>query len=270
MNWIKSSLNTLHNAFHSSPFSSSDAVKLLRKKNNYSRGTVYRLLHDLTRMGALEKLGTSMYRFTNVEFEIEPAREEVALGEIRVGVLKRAKKLLEKEGVEFMITGPSVLLRYHHHFPRRLVHLIYVIKGAGDSAVNLLRRKGMMALLNPRGSELRLVLKNLAGDVIVVREYSVLIDNVGGVATLERALVDTYFEGTRGRIPYSRSEIARIVVNVLRKGKVNITRLFTLANRRGVEKEMRAIVKAVFPEIPVRGDLRNEHIRDILYVLESR
>jgi hypothetical protein len=271
MKWIESSFNILYDAFHGSLFSSSDAVKLLGKNNNYSRGTVYRLLHELTRMGALEKLGTGIYRFSNKKFEIKPAREKVSRGKISVNVLKRAKKLLEKAGVEFMITGPSVLLRYHHHFPRRLVHLIYVIKGAGDSAVDILRKNNMTALLNPSESDLELILKNLAkGDVIVVREYSKLIGNVGGVASLERALVDTYFEGTRGRIPYSRTEIARINVNALRKGKVNITRLFTLANRRGVEKEMRAIVKAVFPEVPVKGDWGNEHIMDVLHVLRSR
>ncbi|MFQ6136686.1 MAG: DUF6577 family protein [Candidatus Hydrothermarchaeales archaeon] len=273
MGWLKYALETIHETFGDSSFSSSDAIEVFRKKKFYSDGTVYRLLHDLVDIGALEKIGTGIYRFSGQYVETAPKTEtrEAVRGELSTDMLRRAKELLEETGVEFMITGPSTLVRYHHHFPKRLVHLIYVVKGAGDPAFGLLRDKGIKTLLNPRESEIRLALESLVErDLVVLREYSELMGNIDGVASLERALVDTYFEGTRGRMPYPKTEIGRIVVAVLRSGKVNITRLFTLASRRGVEGEMRAIVKEVMPRIHIGRGKKNKHVRDVLSVLESR
>jgi hypothetical protein len=108
-----------------------------------------------------------------------------------------ATRALREKGVDFMATGPSVLAKYHHYFARRLLHLIYVVKGSGELAVGALRGKRYVALLNPQVRDIELALDSFPdADLFIVREFSDLDGNVDGKALLERALVDSYFETT--------------------------------------------------------------------------
>ncbi|MHA1713021.1 MAG: DUF6577 family protein [Candidatus Ranarchaeia archaeon] len=147
-----------------------------------------------------------------------------------------------------MITGPSTLTRFHHLFPRRLIHLICVIKGSDEFATKSLDEAKLRAILNPSRREIKMSLDLFKDrDIFVIREFSMLDGNVYGRACLERALVDTYFETTGRRIPYSELEVGRIIKNAFRNERVNITRLLSLAGRRGIKSELKAIVKEMFP-----------------------
>jgi hypothetical protein len=73
--------------------------------------------------------------------------------------LRRAVDVLRGSGVEFMVTGPSVLTRFHHHLPRRLIHLVYVVDGAGEFAVTSLRGRAFGLFLTLAGGRLTWLLK---------------------------------------------------------------------------------------------------------------
>ena len=86
---------------------------------------------------------------------------------------------------------------------------------------------------------------------------------------MERALVDLYFESTRGRIPYPEEEVGRILSRVLRDERINISRLFMLADRRGIKEEMKALVKFIEPDIPVKVRPGTRYVRKVLRAMEA-
>jgi len=270
MKWEDMALKALKSRFGNEIFSTADAFRALNKEKRYRKGTVYRILHDLCKKGSVERLGRGIYRIPRAvelkERVMVPARSAV---EFVPSPPSKARDLLKEKGIEFMITGGSVLYRFHH-LPKRLIHLVYVVKGAGELAVTLLRETGLRALLNPRRSEVNMALENFPErDIFVVREFSDLLGNIDGSASMERALVDLYFESTRGRIPYPEEEVGRIFSKVLRDERINISRLFMLANRRGIKEEMKALVKFVEPEIPIKVKPGIKYVKRVLRAMEK-
>jgi hypothetical protein len=270
MKWEDMALEALKSRFRSEVFGTEDAFRVLNRKKRYTKGTVYRILHDLCKKGSVERLGRGIYRIPKVvELKEGVVVSEKVTVELIPGPLNKARDLLEEKGIEFMITGGSVLYRFHH-LPRRLIHLIYVVKGAGELTVDLLREVGLRALLNPKRSEINMALENFPErDIFVVREFSDLPGNLDGGASLERALIDLYFESTRGRIPYPEEEVGRIFSKVLRDERINISRLFMLADRRGIKEEMKALVKFIEPEIPVKVKPGIKYVKKVLRAMEK-
>ena len=264
-------LKALESRFGSGIFNTEDAFIVLNREKRYSKGTVYRILHDFCKKGSVERLGRGIYRIPKaVELKEPVIVSDKLTVELIPGPLDKARNLLKEKGVEFMITGGSVLYRFHHHLPKRLIHLVYVVKGAGELVVTLLREAGLRSLFNPKHSEVNMALENfLERDIFVVREFSNLLGYIDGIASLERALVDLYFESTRGRIPYPEEEVGRIFSKVLRRERINISRLFMLANRRGIKEEMKALIKFIEPEIPFKVKPGIKYVKKVLWAMEK-
>ena len=272
MKWEDIVLEALKDEFDGKVFRSKDAILLLRRRNNYSKGTVYRALHDLVKAKTTERLGRGTYkvRFREVAITDRLALSDKVIVTLIPGSSEEAKRVLRSKGVEFMITGPALFHRYIHNLPRRLVELIYVIRGAGELAVLSLREAGMRALLNPTRNDVTLALENFAErDIFVVREFSGLLGNVDGTASLERALVDLYFETTRNRIPFPDEEAARIFLRVSRNEPISHSRLLMFASRRGIEKEIDVLLGFVQPMTSSRPKVMNKHVKDFLKIMEA-
>jgi hypothetical protein len=220
----------------------------------------------------IERLGRGTYkvRFREVAITDRLALSDKVIVTLIPGSSEEAKRVLRSKGVEFMITGPALFYRYIHNLPRRLVELIYVIRGSGELAVFSLREAGMRALLNPTRNDIGLALENFAErDIFVVREFSGLLGNVDGTASLERALVDLYFETTRNRIPFPEEEAARIFLRVSRNEPISHSRLLMFANRRGIEKEIDVLLDFVQPMSSSRPKVENKHVKDFLKTMEA-
>ena len=267
MKWTSLAVDHLKVAFGKEPFAVKQAAVALKKDMGYSDNAVYQVLHELVKEGFLTKLGRGLYRIAEkktVQTEAITISDKLVVT-LTSGVLIRAEEVLKEKGVEFMVTGPSALSRFVHHLPRRLIHLIYVVDGAGEFASTLLRKEGFRVFLNPKGSEVEMALQAFEDrDIFVIREYAKLEGNVGGRAFLERALVDTYFEATRRRIPFSEMEVGRIMANVFRTEKIDIARLLSLAGRRGVKGEIQSIVKVLVPDVPLAAGVTNEKVEQVL------
>jgi hypothetical protein len=134
-------------------------------------------------------------------------------------------------------------------------------------AVEVLEHEGYLALLNPKTArEVDVALGLSKGDLFVVREKRELLGNTkGGVASVERSLIDLYFESTRRRIPFPEEEVGRIMGNAIRTGHLDLSRMTKLASRRGVAGEIRAILR-VERELPAerRQATFNEYVRAVL------
>jgi hypothetical protein len=265
--WINLALGYLKAAFGKELFSAKQAAVALKKDMGYSNNAARQVLYELFKAGFLTKLGRGLYRIAEkktVQTETLTISDKLVVT-LTSGVLIRAEEVLKEKGVEFMVTGPSVLSRFVYHLPRRFIHLIYVVDGAGEFAGTILREEGFRDFLNPKGREVEMALQAFEDrDIFVIREYANLEGNVGGRAILERALVDTYFEVTRHRIPFSEIEIGRIMANAFRTEKIDAAKLLSLAGRRGAKGEMQAIVKALVPDIPLSAGVTNENVEQVL------
>lgn len=273
MKWKDRAFDTLQSKFPNKIFTTSDAYKILNSKEGYSKGTVYRVLHDLLKMGLVERLGRGIYRIKTpraVKIVDSVVLSDKVIVELVPGSLATSRDLLRNKGIEFMITGASLFYRYIHHLPKRLLHLIYVTKGAGEFAVTTLREAEFRALLNPSSNEISLALKNFTErEIFLIREFSKLLGNTNGNACLERALVDLYFETTRKRIPFPKEEVSRIFLKLLRDEQISLSRLFMFAKRRGIKEEMKAIAKFIEPNIPIRVKGRSKYVRDFISTMEK-
>jgi len=273
MKWEDRVLEILRFEFRNKIFSTNDAFRVLNLKEGYSKGTVYRALHDLFKMGLVERLGRGIYRVRVhrvIEIEDRVTLSDKVSVELMPGPLAKSKELLRSNGIEFMITGVSLFYRHIHHFPKRLIHLIYVVKGAGELTVTSLREAGLRALLNPTGNEISLALENFPErDIFLVREFSELLGNIDGNACLERALVDLYFETTRKKIPFPEEEASRIFLKVLRNEPISLSRLFMFAGRRGIIEEMKVIAKFIEPDMPVKVKVGSKHVRSFIRAMEK-
>jgi Fe2+ or Zn2+ uptake regulation protein len=270
MDWLESSLKLLKKDHDNKPFSVEEAATTLEKEKGYTKNTVYLVLHELNKRGSLTRLGRGVYQIrvlnAHVDLHAHFTLSDKTSIEVATGALSKATEALNEKGIEFMVTGPSLLTRFHHYLSWRYLHLIYVVKGGGEYSVKALRDAGFPALSNPKRKEIETILENTEGkDLFIVREFADLEGNVNGKASLERALVDTYFEVTRGKIPFAEVEAGRIIANAFRDEKIDVTRLLYLAGRRGVRDEFKAVIKEVIPDFPIYSSDSNKHVKNVLH-----
>lgn len=265
MDWREEALRLLNRKLRAKTFTSDEVARLLSTEKGFSKGTAYRLVHDLLKMGKLVRLGRGFYRFpktftASIDFSAKFSVASLTKAD------ENTKKVLEQRGLKFMITGPSLLYPFFHHFPRRMIHLIYVIKGGGENAKEALAGAGLRCLLKPSRDEMKLALQEFPEiDLFVIRESSNFDGEVRGVADLERALVDTYFETTRRRIPFPPEELGRIASNAISTDRISISHLLMLAGKRGIKAELRTILENLVPDLKLPGrHTRNDKVEAVL------
>ncbi len=117
-----------------------------------------------------------------------------------------------------------------------------------------MRRRGFTCLVSPSKGEIELALGLFPDrDVFVVRETMNLKGDRDGLADLERALVDTYFETTRQRIPFSAEEFGRMISKIASSVPINVSHALMLGGRRGVKEELRTVLEHLLPELRLHG-----------------
>ncbi len=261
MNWKTRYAEELKREFSNRPFTTERA----REVGSYTAYVTSRLLGELVRENLLVRIGRGIYV---VDDQHRTAKYEPSETTLPPNA-RRIVRVLSEGGLDFMLTGMSVLTPFTHLSPYRLVHSVYVLPGEGELASDLLNAKGLKAIVSPRNSEeISKALSLIDGDLVVIREMKGLDGRVGHIATPERALVDLYFESTRDKIPVSPAEVGRILRNALAHSDLNITRLANLASRHYVDKEMRGVLveEGVMP--PAWGHVNNEHVRSVTAISE--
>ena len=230
----------LREKFDEKPFSTAEAQRVL----SLTPAALYKLMYTLVRKRLAAPVGRGFYRLSKGELPaLSPSVSEK-------GVELRAP--LIGEGLNFFITGLDLLVSFAHHLPVRFPHLVYVEREALAWAEGVLTAKGFRVLLNPHGEQLSIGLSLVGGaDLVILRETANFYATKEGYASIERALVDLYFEVSREHYPVPTMELGRIFFNVLRFGPVSFTRLMRCASRRQIEGEVRAILKGLSRKLPI-------------------
>jgi hypothetical protein len=272
MPWINSILEILKKKFGDAPFLVTSAVKTLQKETNYSKDAIRQAFYQLTKKDALIRNSRGIYK-VNQNQSLPTGNANLSANAavtFTAQALIEAEKILKTKGINYMITGPSTLTSFHHHLARRSIHLIYVIDGAGEYACVSLGEKKLRAFLNPSREQIDVVLQALEeGDLFVIREYAKCEGNMNGRATIEKAIIDTYFEATRHRIPFSEMEVGRIIANAFRVEKIDLSRLLRFASRRGIRDEIETIVKELVPSLKLSNATLTKSAKAVIAGLRS-
>jgi len=210
-----------------------------------SREEIIKVLNKLIRQSRIDRIGRSLYSLQSPALKpivrLSPEIEEIQ------------KSLLNK-GINFLITGLDILQEYVNLIPKRIPHLIYVARGSGEYVKDIVDKRNKMAILNPKKKEVRNMFSHYGDRFVIIREVGdTSIDyHKDGIATIERAIVDLYFETTRKRIPFEISELAYILQNILKRTKIDYTRLLRAAARRNMQGEFIRILKELEIRIPLK------------------
>ena len=210
-----------------------------------SKKEIIKILNKLIRQGKINRIGWSIYSLQSSSIDaivkLSPEIEEIQ------------KSLLDK-GINFLITGLDILQEYVNLIPKRIPHLIYVARGSGEYVKDILDKKNKKAILNPMKKEVRNLFLHYGDKFIIIREVgeTSIEYHKEGIASIEKAMVDLYFETTRKRIPFEISELANILQNILRKTRIDYTRLLRAASRRNMQSEFILILKELQINIPLK------------------
>ena len=234
-------INTLKNAKKDS-FTREDLYYLFPDN---SKEEIIKILNKLIRQEKINRIGWGIYSLQTSSIQpivkLSPEIEDI-------------QRILLDKGINFLITGLDILLEYVNLIPKRISHLIYVARGSGEYVKDTLEKKNKMCILNPKRKEVRNLFSHYGDDIIIIREVgeTSIEYHKEGIAGIEKAIVDLYFETTRKRIPFEISELANILQNVLQKTKIDYTRLLRAASRRNMQSEFIRILKELQINIPLK------------------
>jgi predicted transcriptional regulator len=116
MKWEETALEVLKSKFNNGIFRAKDVFKLLNEKEGYSRGTVYRVLHDLYKRGLIERLGRGIYKvLKTVELKETSVSPSVSVKLVHACMrYRRLQQLLRKlSQICSTILAEPVTLRYN-------------------------------------------------------------------------------------------------------------------------------------------------------------
>jgi hypothetical protein len=250
-------IHGLQKHFNARPFTAGEARKILPGSRSYQ----YLILFRLVRAGLLKRFGPGVYQVSKT---VEEPRISVYLSDVG----QKIKKYLTKEGIYFIITGLDVLIVFAHHLPFRFSHLLYVEKGSEEWTKDTLERDPhLRCLINPTRQEISIGNDIAQGvELVILRPTNSFYAVEDGVATLERALTDLYFEISRKYFIFDLAEFVRIFYNVTSTRVINYPRLFRYANRRNVGNEITYLLREFSKNIDIPEEYLKKKIKFSEYI----
>lgn len=239
--YLATNLHRLQQTLGDVPFTSDEALTSL----SISRSFLFKILHELVETGHLIRLGRGIYVVNR-----SPSRPRLPPPPSESG--QHIHQALYPEGIDFAITGLDILLAFTHQLLVCFPHLVYVERGSAEWAKETLKQAGFPALIEPTEREVRIGLELTEGaELVILRQTTDFYDVEDGWASLERALVDLYFESTRRGYTIPVDEVGRILLNALRSTTVNYSRLLRWAMRRRVDAELRDVLAGFAAYLPI-------------------
>jgi len=212
--------------FGSNTFSTRELSTLLKIK----KSTAYWVICDLKKENLIVKPGMGL-------FKISSSKE--------IGLVKEIdlirKHLLKKITRKFSFTGLSVLAPLVHHIPYAIIYNLFVEPGsAEDFKEEISKFSKITTLVSPTKSEISALLDNTnINRLIVIRENRYFYSSKDGLSSNEAAFIDLYFEVTREKLPFIRSDLEEIFRSLALNNLINYSTLLRYANERGIKEEIK-------------------------------
>lgn len=215
------------------PFTVREACRILGVR----KSKAYLVLGGLMESGKVVRIARGIYGFSKAG--------KIVLSPDIDGIRER---LLSRMTRRFKFTALSVLERFIHHVPRVLIYHLFVEPGSADDFSDEIREADpeLMVLVGPKKSELMLLLdKTAVNKVMVILESSYFYSSNDGMASPESAFVDLYFEVTRDRVPFMRTDLEEMLKLLAHDSMINYSTLLRYAHERGLREEMERFLKGL-------------------------
>ena len=225
---LQEAFSKLRKIIKADGFIVSDAEKAL----DLSKRSVSLILSELVEEGMIVRTGRGTYSFSE-----KPT--PLVSGETLPDDSRKLYRVLEDQGVQFALSCMDILVDYTHLILRRYPHFCWVLTGSEDWAMEVVERVGYRPLRDPNSDQLARALDlTPANELVVIRKTAIFYAVDGGLASVERALVDLHYEVTQGRYPLDVAELIRVYYNVLTAISLEYPRMLRYAGLRRFRAEI--------------------------------
>lgn len=202
-----------------------------------SKATRYWLVSEFVKLAYLRRIRRGTFAFNEW------------MGKKNIAISKEAERLSEvlaETGFYFYISGLDILSKYMHHVPEQYPIMLFVEKAAKDEVRYVLANHGFLVFepteLKRRYEDAFYAGRDNTQVVLYLSDSFEYSDE--GLATLDKAFVDTYFSVTRNGYPLALQELVRIYENMQRTGNIDVRKIVTIAGRRSIQYDIRYIVES--------------------------
>ncbi len=206
----------------------------------YKKSKLYELLNDLINANKVVKIAEGVYKLKESDIKIMP---EIA---------RLSDKLKKSMTRRFKFTALSVLFPLVHHTPYSVTYTIYVESGSGEDfkdAISSMDSK-LTVLLNPRKEDILLIMNEAdKNKILVIKENGYFYGKEHGIAYHDTAFVDLYFEVSRDKMPFMKSDLKEILKELVIKDLINYSRLIRYANERKLANEIKKFLLELSEDI---------------------
>lgn len=202
-----------------------------------SKATLYWLVSELVKLGYIKRIRRGTYALNEWK------------GKKNIVISKEAERVSEalaETGFYFYISGLDILQKYMHHVPEQYPIMVFTEKEAKEEVRSVLGDQGFL-VFDPTELKRRYedaIYSGMEETKVVLYLTDTFEYSDNGLATLEKAFVDTYFSVTRNRYPLALQELVRIYENMLRTGNIDVRKTVTIASRRSIQYDIRYIVES--------------------------
>lgn len=202
-----------------------------------SRATRYWLVSEFVKLGYLKRIRRGTFAFNEW------------MGKKNIVISKEAGRLIDalaETGFYFYVSGLDILAKYMHHVPEQYPIMLFAEKAAKEEVRSVLVEHGFLVFepteLKKRYEDAIYAGRDETQVVLYLTDAFEYAED--GLASLEKAFVDTYFAVTRNGYPLALQELVRIYENMQRTGNIDVRKTVTIASRRSIQYDIRYIVES--------------------------
>lgn len=202
-----------------------------------SNATLYWLVSELVNLGYFKRIRRGTFAFNEWM-----GKKNISIS----GEAKRLSDALEETGFYFYVSGLDILAKYMHHVPEQYPIILFAEKTAKGEVKSLLTNNKFLVFepteLKKRYEDVLYAGREETQVVLYLTDSFEFSED--GLATLEKAFVDTYYSVTRNGYPLALQELVRIYENLQRTGNIDRRKTVTIASRRSIQYDIRYIVES--------------------------
>jgi hypothetical protein len=206
----------------------------------YKKSKLYELLNDLINANKVVKIAEGVYKFKESDIKIIPE------------IVRLSDKLKKTMTRRFKFTALSVLFPLIHHTPYSITYTMYVESGSGEDFKDVISSMDstLAIILNPKKEDILLIMNEAnKNKILAIKENSYFYGKEHGIAYHDTAFVDLYFEVSRDKIPFMKSDLKEILKELVIKDLINYSRLIRYANERKLANEIKTFLLELSKDI---------------------
>jgi len=229
---LKKALEALTNSIPGEVFTVADAEEVL----GLSKRSVSFILKGLADKGLIVRTGRGTY---SIHGKPIPMLDVETLPETS----RTLHEALSSEGILFALSCLDILSGFTHLAIRRFPNFLWVEGGSEDWAMEVASKVGFTPIREPTSTQLPVALEFTAdANPVIIRKTSIFYATKGGLARVERALVDLHYEVTRERYPLDGGELMRIFYYALTTISIDFPKLLRYSGMRHLRHEIKWIL----------------------------